>query len=52
MNEEWNNLSWIQSPLLIPIIWIVLIVGLIVATIWFIDGVLKYGYWLKKDKDK
>lgn len=46
--SEWHNESWIQSPLLIPAIWGILLTCLAAAVAWFIDGVRRYGYWLHK----
>lgn len=37
------------SDKLFPTIWAVLIVALAAAIVYFIDGLRKYAYWLKKD---
>lgn len=50
--SEWHNESWIQSALLIPAIWGVLLTCLVVAVVWFIDGLRRYGYWWNKDKEE
>ena len=37
------------SDALFPVMWTVLLVALVAAVVYFIDGVRKYAYWLKKD---
>lgn len=50
--DRWHNESWIQSPLVIPVIVCVLGISLVAAVIWFIDGVKKYGCWLHRDREQ
>ena len=50
--DRWYNESWIQSPLVIPIIVCVLGISFVAAVIWFIDGVKKYGYWFHRDREQ
>jgi uncharacterized membrane protein len=38
------------SEALFPTIWAIILVALGVSVIYFIDGVRKYAYWLKKDE--
>lgn len=48
--SEWGNKGfWDYVYNSIPF---VLPVALIVSIIYFVDGIIKYGYWLHKDEDK
>lgn len=38
------------SEALFPTMWAIILVALGVSIIYFIDGVRKYAYWLKKDE--
>ena len=47
--KDWENISWVQKDWLPYVFGAVLFIALIASIVWFIDGVRKYGYWLKKD---
>ena len=50
--DEWQNTPWIYQGWVPVAGGIILFVALALAVVWFIDGIRKYGYWLKGNKDE
>ena len=48
--DEWQNTPWIYQDCVYVAGGIILCVALIASIIWFVDGIRRYGYWLKKDE--
>ena len=50
-DSEWHDLSWYQESWVPVVGSIVMVVLLIAAVVWLIDGIHKYAYWWKRNDE-